>query len=144
MFSDWKLIAVFAPILFVLYQALSKILPKDTSVFLVNAYASLIGALFMFIIFFLTSSNKSVAVSGKVLAISLGIGLLISSGNYLIIKAYSLGAPQSLFTALFYPILIILSLLFGLLLWHEKLNVAQIIGVILSITGVILVAYFRK
>lgn len=144
MFSDWKVIAIFTPILFVAYQTLSKTLPKGTSVFLVNAYASLIGAAFMLLIFFLTSSNKSVAVSGRILLTALAIGLLISSGNFLIIKAYSLGASQSIFTSLFYPILIILSLAVGLIIWHERLNPIQILGVVLSVVGVILVGYFRK
>lgn len=144
MLSDWKLIAVFTPLLFVIYQALTKTLPKGTSVFLVNAYASLIGAVFMLLIFFLTSSNKSIAVSGRVMVTALAIGLLISSGNFLIIKAYSLGAPQSIFTSLFYPILIVCSVAVGLIVWHEKLNAIQILGVVLSIVGVVLVGYFRK
>ena len=141
---DWKIIAIFAPTFFVAYQALSKLLPKDISVFLVNAYASLIGAVVMIILHFLFSAQKGFAITSKSLSIALGIGLLISGGNFMIIKAYSLGAPQTLFTAIFYPALIIYATLVGLLIWHEKLYFLQGIGVVLSIVGILMIFYFKK
>lgn len=141
---DWKTIAFTAPILFIAYQALSKLIPSGVSVFLVNAYASLAGAIIMVIVHLATSENKSFSISGKVFLISIAIGTLISLGNYLIIKAYSLGAPQSLFTALFYPLMIIGSLVVGLLIWSEKLNLLQVMGIMLSVLGILLVAYFKK
>ncbi len=56
---DWKILAIATPLLFVTYQTLSKFLPKDVSVFLVNAYASFIGFLIMLALHLLTSSDKS-------------------------------------------------------------------------------------
>ena len=141
---DWKIIAIFAPTFFVAYQALSKLLPKDISAFLVNAYASLIGAVVMLTLHLIFSANKSLGIASKYLYIALGIGLLISGGNFLIIKAYSLGAPQALFTAIFYPALIIYATLVGLLIWHEKLNFFQGLGVALSIIGILMIFYFKK
>jgi drug/metabolite transporter (DMT)-like permease len=141
---DWKILAISVPLLFVSYQALSKLLPKTISIFLVNAYASLIGLVVMLVLHFLLSPNKSLALNPKYLPIVIGIGLLISLGNFGIIKAYNLGAPQSLFSPLFYIALIIYGTLFGLLLWHEHLNLPQILGTILSIIGIIMIVYFKK
>lgn len=144
MLESWKWIAIFTPIVFVIYQTLSKLLPKNTSVFLVTAYASLVGSLVMFAIHLLTSSNKSLQLPSKSLGLAILIGLFIVTGNFLIVKAYTLGAPQSTFTALFYPVLIILGVLFGVVIWHERLNLIQALGIVLSILGVVLISYFRK
>lgn len=141
---DWKILAVIAPLFFVIYQALSKLLPKDTSVFLVNAYAAFIGMLFMMILHFLFSSNKSLELNLKVLPVVIGIGLFISLGNFGIIKAYNLGAPQSLFTVIFYVALIIYGILFGLLIWHERLNPFQGLGILIAIVGLLMTVYFKK
>ncbi len=141
---DWKLLAIFAPLLFVTYQTLSKVLPKDTPIFLVNAYASLIGFLIMILIHFLVDPKKRLILDPKVLPVAIGIGILISLGNFAIIKAYSLGAPQSLFSSIFYVALIIYGVLFGFIIWHEKLNLIQLIGIFLSIAGLLMVTYFRK
>lgn len=141
---DWKILAIATPLLFVTYQTLSKLLPKDVSVFLVNAYASLIGFLIMLVLHLLTSSNKSVILGAKYLPIAFGIGALIGIGNFGIIKAYTLGAPQSLFTILFYITLIIYGIIFGALIWHEKLNIIQIAGMLMAIIGIIITVYFKK
>jgi len=141
---DWRIIAIFAPLFFVAYQALSKLLPRDISAFLVNAYASLIGAAVMIVLHLLFSANKSIVLASKYLWIGLGIGILISLGNFLIIKAYTLGAPQTLFTAIFYPVLIIYAVLVGMLVWHEKLNLGQGVGIVLSILGIVAIFYFKK
>ncbi len=141
---DWKTLAIIAPIFFVIYQALSKLLPKGTSVFLVNAYAAFIGMLFMLILHFLFSSNKSLELNLKVLPVVIGIGLFISLGNFGIIKAYNSGAPQSLFTSIFYVALIIYGILFGLFIWHERLNPVQGLGILIAIVGLLMTVYFKK
>jgi len=141
---DWKLLAVIAPLFFVSYQTLSKFLPKDVPVFLVNAYVSLMGALVMFILHLLFSSNKSLTLNMKYLPLALAIGMLISIGNFVIIKAYSLGAPQSSFTAIYNPLYIVFGIIFGLIIWHEKLNAMQIVGAALSILGILLIVWFKK
>jgi drug/metabolite transporter (DMT)-like permease len=141
---NWQVYAILTPLLFVLYQALSKTLPKGTSSFLVNAYASLVGAAIMFCLFLLTSQRKSPALHGKTLLTAIGIGALISLGNYGIIKAYSLGASQSLFTSIFYVTLIIYGVIFGLLIWHEKLHAIQVLGLCMAVIGIFIAAYFRK
>jgi drug/metabolite transporter (DMT)-like permease len=140
----WQILAMTAPAFFVAYQALAKLLPKDTSVFLVNAYASLIGALIMIGLHFLLSSNKSVDIGWRTVLLALGMGALISIGNFLIIKAFTAGAPQSIFTSIFNPLYVLYAVAVGLLIWHEKLNLPQAGGIALSILGIILVAYFRK
>ena len=141
---DWKLFAVFTPLFFAAYQALSKTLPKGTSVFLVNAYASLIGAVIMLTLHLLTSSNKSLALNGRTIPLAIAIGALISFGNYGIIKAYSLGAPQSLFTPIFYIALILYGVAFGILFFGEKLNPLQAVGMLLGIAGLVMAVYFRR
>lgn len=141
----WKLLAFLAPVFFVSYQAVSKLLPKGTSVFLVNAWASVVGALIMFLIHFATSPNKSLSFgNSRTLLLVIIIGVLISLGNYTIIKAYSLGAAQSVFTSIFNPLYILYGVGVGLLIWHEKLNLMQGFGILLSIIGLILVVYFKK
>lgn len=140
---DWKILAVTVPLFFVVYQTLSKLLPKDVSIFLINAYASLVGFLIMLILHLLTSSDKSLILGMKYLPIAVGIGALIGIGNYGIIKAYTLGAPQSLFTILFYVALIIYGVLFGFIIWHEKLNIFQIIGMLMALGGIFIVVYFK-
>ncbi|MEK7059896.1 MAG: EamA family transporter [Patescibacteria group bacterium] len=141
---DWKPLALFTPLFFVLYQTISKTLPKDVSIFLVNAYALFVGFLFMLTLHLLTERDKSLALGTKNLAAILGIGLFISLGNYGVIKAYSLGAPQAIFTALFYVALIIYGVIFGLLFWHERLNAVQMLGIVISIIGLFMATYFRK
>ncbi len=141
----WLPLAFIAPLLFAVYQALSKLLPKGTSVYLVNAYASLIGLLLMLALYFVTSHGaKSVRLSPKALYLAIGIGLLISLGNYGIIKAFSLGAPQSQFSAIMYPTLITYALIIGLIAFHEKLHIVQLLGIVLAGTGLFLIVYFRK
>jgi drug/metabolite transporter (DMT)-like permease len=140
---DWKPLALSVPIFFVTYQALSKTLPKDISIFLVNAYASVVGVLVMLALHFLTSSSKP-GPHGKYIWTAIGIGALISLGNFGIIKAFSLGAPQSSFSVIFYTALIVYSVLVGLLVWHESLKPIQIFGMALALVGIFLTAYFRK
>lgn len=141
---DWKIVAIITPLAFASYQSLSKLLPKTTSVFLVNAYASLIGLVFMLSLHFLLSPNKSLALSSKTIPIVIGIGIFISLGNFGIIKAFNLGAPQSIFSLIFYVILIVYGMLFGLLIWHEQLNLPQILGALMSIAGILTIVYFKK
>ncbi len=140
----WQILAIGLPLLFVTYQSISKLLPSEVSPFLINAYASAIGFFVMLIMYLITSPQKSVALNQKTLWLAVGIGLLISLGNAGIIKAYGLGAPQSLFTSIFYPLLIVYALVFGLLFWHEKLNIYQMLGAALSIIGVLLIVYFKR
>lgn len=68
---NWRLQAFTVPTFFVSYQALAKLLPKGTSVFLVNAYASLIGFAFMLLLHFATQSDKSIQLSSKNLLLAL-------------------------------------------------------------------------
>lgn len=140
--NTWQLLAVFTPVLFVTYQTFSKFLPKDAPIFLVNAIASFVGFLVMLGFHFAVSSK--IAISPKAIQLSVVIGLLISVGNFLIIKAYALGAPQSVFTSLFYPFLIIYGVMYGFVLWHERFHGIQFVGLVCIGVGVILVSYFRK
>jgi drug/metabolite transporter (DMT)-like permease len=144
MLESWKIIALFTPLFFVTYQTLAKFFPKNISVFLVNAYASLVGFFIMLLLHLLFSTNKSLALNSKTMFIAIGAGIFISTGNFFLIKAYTAGAPQSLFAAILYSLLIIYSLAYGLVIWHEKLSFIQIFGVLLSMAGVFLIAYFRK
>jgi len=140
----WQILAIGVPLLFVIYQSISKLLPSEVSPFLINAYASAIGFFVMLVMYLITSPQKSIALNTKTLWLALGIGFLVSVGNAGVIKAYGLGAPQSLFTSIFYPLLIVYALAFGLLFWHEKLNIYQMLGAALSIIGVLLIVYFKR
>lgn len=141
---DWRALAFTVPLLFVTYQGLSKLLPKGTSVFLVNAYASLVGLAIMLTLHLLTQQDKSVRLPTKTLLLALAIGGLISFGNWGIIKAFSLGAPQSTFSLFFYVTLIIYGIIFGLVFWHEHLQPIQALGMVLALAGVFLTVYFKK
>ena len=141
---DWKILAVTVPLLFASYQSLSKLLPKTTSIFLVNAYASLIGVIFMFLLHFFLSPNKSLTISSKTVPIVIGIGILISLGNFGIIKTLSMGAPQSLFSVVFYITLLLYGVMFGLIFWKESMNLPQICGMLLAVTGIVIIYYFKK
>lgn len=138
----WKLIAALAPLSFVGFQALSKALPKSLSPFFVNGIASLVGAVFMFTAYLATKETTALSeISNRSWSFIVGIGLLISFGNYLVIKAFNLGADQSTFTAIFNPAYIIFGLLAGWLIWQEKLTVMQLSGTGLAVVGIILIAY---
>jgi drug/metabolite transporter (DMT)-like permease len=141
---DWKILAIITPFTFVIFQTISKTLPKGAPTFLINAYASLVGVLFMLLLWLLTSNKKSVALSGKYLSIAAAMGILISLGNYGIIKAYSSGAPQSIFTPVFYVLLICYGIIFGFIFWHEHLNAPQVCGVLIALVGIFITIYFRK
>lgn len=139
---DWKILAIFTPVLFVTYQSISKLLPKGAPIFLVNAVASLIGAIIMYALH--RATHSAGVIDTKTFPLVIFIGILISFGNFLIIKAYSLGAPQGGFTSIFYPLLIVYGIIFGLIFWNEKLNMYQSLGIALSIIGIFLTVYFRK
>ncbi len=141
---DWKILAVTVPLFFVSYQALSKLLPKTISPLLVNAYAALVGLVLMLTLYLLSSPNKSLRLPGKYLGITVGIGILISLGNFGVIKIFSLGAPQSSFSPLFYITLIVYGVLVGAIVWHEKINMLQITGIILACAGIFMATYFKK
>ena len=140
---SWIPFAILVPLMFVIYQGVSKLLPNNISVFLVNAYASLVGAIIMFIIYFTTSSNKSIYLNSKNLTLAILIGIFIVFGNFFIIKVYSLGAPQSLFSTIVYTLLVVFGTIAGVLVWQEKINIWQFVGILLSIAGIILVFYFK-
>jgi drug/metabolite transporter (DMT)-like permease len=141
--STWQFLAVFTPVLFVTYQTISKFLPKDAPIFLINAIASFVGALVMLLFHFFFSARAQ-TINPKTIPLIIAIGLLISVGNFLIIKAYSLGAPQSSFTALFYPLLIVYGALYGYILWQERFSGIQGIGFLLIGVGLVLVSFFKK
>ena len=140
----WQFLAITVPLLFVIYQSFSKLLPKDLSVFLVSAYASLMGFFVMLLMHLLLSNNKSIVLSLKYLPLVLGIGALIAIGNAGIIKAYWLGAPQSAFTSLYYPLLIVYGVLFGILFFGEKLNWYQVVGLLLIFIGLVAINHFKS
>ena len=140
---NWIIFAALAPLMFVIYQGISKLLPDNISVFLVNAYASLVGAIIMFVIYFTTSNDKSLYLNSKNFTLAVLIGIFIVFGNFFIIKAYSLGAPQSLFSTIVYTLLVVFGTIAGVLVWQEKINIWQFVGILLSIAGIILVFYFK-
>ncbi len=141
---DWKMLALIAPLFIATYQALSKFLPKNTSIYLISAYSSFIGMIFMLGLHLLLSKNKGLILNPKTISLVLGIGLLISLANFSFIKAFTLGAPQSIFSLISYVALIIYGILFGVLLFHEKLSMPQIFGAILSIVGILIIVYYKK
>ena len=140
---DWKLIAISTPVLFVSFQSLVRLVPKGTSLLLVNAYAAATGAVIMLLLHLLTQTDKSLVLNGKSLALSLGIGALIGAGNFGVFKALSLGAPQSTFTPLFYIALILYGIIFGLVFFKEGFNLMQLVGTIVAIAGVVMIFYFK-
>ena len=141
--QNWKLAAAIIPLFFVAYQTLSKTLPKGTSVILVTTYASFISAFFILIVHLLTSQNKSLSLTMHSFLLAIAIGILISIGNFLIIRTFSLNAPQTGFYAIFNALYVIYGVVIGLILWHEKLNGIQMIGILFSIMGIVMVAYFK-
>ncbi len=141
---DWKILAVTTPLFFVSYQTLTKLLPKDISPFLVNFYAALVGAVCMFLLHISLSPNSSFSVQTKTIPIVLGIGTLIALGNLGIIKAYSMGASQSLFTPIFYVSLILYGILFGWVIWQERMHPMQVLGIAIAVGGLLISVYFRK
>ena len=141
---DWKIFAIVTPLTFVIYQSIAKLLPKTVSIFLVNAYAFFVGAIVMFLLHIFLSPNKSITLTSRSFIMAVGIGILLSLGNFGIIKSLSLGAPQSLFSVIFYITLLIYGVIFGLIIWKEYLNLPQIFGMILSVIGIAIVFYFKK
>jgi len=141
---NWPILAVIAPLCFTIYQSLIKLLPPGISIFLVNAYAFLIGSFIMLSIHLLAVNNKTLSLSFKSFYLTLGIGILVTFGNFLIIKCFVLGASQSIFAIIFNTLYIIYGILFGILFWQEKLNFYQIGGILLTIIGIIIVFHFKK
>ncbi|HSW47572.1 MAG TPA: EamA family transporter [Candidatus Saccharimonadales bacterium] len=141
---DWKIFAILSPFFFVTYQSITKFIPKNAPLFLINAYGFFIGSIVMLILHLIFSQNKSLALNSKTLLIGIGIGTLLNLGNLSIIKAYNLGAPQSIFSIVVYALLIILGILFGVLFWHEKLSLPVIFGALLSLAGILVIIYSKK
>jgi len=126
------------------FQSLVRLLPKDTSVFLVNAYAAAVSMIIMITLHLVTQTDKSIHLGSRALMLSLGIGVLIGLGNFGVIKALSLGAPQSMFTPLFYIALIIYGVMFGILFFKDSFNILQSLGLLVAITGIVMIFYFKK
>ncbi len=139
----WIILAILGALMFATYQGFSKLLSKDISIFLVTAYASLAGAIIMIIFHFFTSVNKSLYLNSKNFLLASFIGIIIALGNFFVIKAYSIGALQSTFSSVMYPLVIIFGVLAGVLFWHEKINLWQLLGILLSVVGIVLVFYFK-
>jgi drug/metabolite transporter (DMT)-like permease len=140
--QNWQILTIVAPAFFIAYQALSKLLPKSTSSYLVTAYAMFVGAAVMLVLHFLLSPTKSLSVGPRTMWLSLGIGTLIALGNFTIIKIFNLGATQSAFSSLFNPLYIVYGLTVGVVIWHDRLNIIQLGGVALSIAGIIIISVF--
>jgi drug/metabolite transporter (DMT)-like permease len=141
--GNWQLLTIIAPIFFIAYQALSKLLPKTTSSYLVTAYASLTGAIVMLALHLLLSPTKSLTMGWRTVGLTLSIGTLIALGNFTIIKIFNVGATQSGFSSIFNPLYIVYGLIVGVVVWHEKLNLAQLGGVALAIAGIVVITVFR-
>jgi len=92
----------------------------------------------------LFSSNKSLTLNPKTTFIVIGFGMLLGLGNLSVIKAYNLGAPQSIFSIIAYVALIIFGIIFGIIFFHEKLSIPQMLGALLSIAGLLIIVYSRK
>lgn len=119
-------------------------LPKGTSSFLAGAYALAAAAVLLATLHVLTQDNKSLLLPSKTMVLTLAMGAGIALGNFGIIKALSLGAPQSTFTLLFYISLLVYGIIFGVVLWREKLHLIQVAGIALACTGIFLAVYFKK
>ena len=141
---DWKVLAIITPLTFVVYQGIAKLLPKSISIFLINAYAFFIGAIVMLLLHLFLSPDKSISLSSRSFVLAISIGLLLSLGNWGIIKTLSLGAPQSLFSVIFYITLLIYGVIFGLIIWKETLSLPQIFGAAFSVVGILIIFYFKK
>lgn len=141
---DWKVLAAIMPVFFVIYQAFAKLLPKGTGTFLAGAYALAAASILMATLHLLTAGNKSLQLPSKSILITLGMGAGIALGNFGIIKALSLGAPQTAFTLLYYISLLIYGVIFGVVLWHEKLHLIQVAGIALAIVGIFLAVFFKQ
>jgi drug/metabolite transporter (DMT)-like permease len=141
---NWIIFAAIAPLMLVFFQMLSKLLPQGVSVFLVTAYSALSSAIVMFVAHFIFSSSKSISLTSKSAYLSIVIGVFLALANFFVIKAYSLGAPQASFSAIMYSLLIIYATFAGVLVWHEKVNAMQLLGILMSVAGIILVLYFKN
>ncbi len=141
---DWQIFAVLAPLFFVSYQALAKLLPKNTSVFLVNAYAYVVGAFFMLIAHMLFSQSKSLSLPDKALPLAIGIGALVSIGTLFVIKGYSLGAPSAVFNSIYSTLFIVFGIILGIIFFNEKINFPQVVGAFLSVAGILVMIYFKN
>ena len=141
---DWRILAVVMPVFYVIYQAFAKLLPKGTSSFLAGAYGLAVAAIMLVTLHLLTQGNKSLQLPPKTMLLTLGMGAGIALGNFGIIKALSLGAPQSTLTLVFYISLLVYGIIFGVVLWHEKLQLIQVAGIALACFGIFLAVYFKK
>jgi drug/metabolite transporter (DMT)-like permease len=141
--QNWQILSILAPAFFIAYQALSKLLPKTTSSYLVTAYALLTGAFVMLVLFLVLSPSKSLAMNTRSIWLTLGIGTLIALGNFTILKIFNLGGTQSGFSSLFNPLYIVYGLIVGVVIWHEKFNLPQLVGVAFAIIGIVIITYFR-
>ncbi|MBI4067107.1 EamA family transporter [Candidatus Gottesmanbacteria bacterium] len=141
---SWIILTIISTIFFSFYQALAKLIPKNIPVFLAASYAFFFGSMVLVVIHLLTSANKSILINEKNIPLLIGVGALVSIGNFFLIKAYSVGAPQSGFVAIFNPASVTFGVLLGLILWQEKLTLGQIAGIFFSIIGILLIISFKK
>lgn len=137
-----------APLMFTLMAALcfgasQTLLKKAFSgqpPLLVIGYALLSGAIVMFALHFAISANRAVVLGPWPMLFAVLTGAALALGNFAINRVFASGGTQATFTAIYVPSLLVLGVLAGVILSGETLNLRQILGLAVTVGGVLVYA----
>lgn len=144
---NWKIYCLLAILFFTLHdyllKYLSKLIPPALSSLAINLFAALGIFLLLFkpIAFQMKELHRFTIHQIFFLLIT---GASLGIATVCLMKTFELGAAFSIAVPVVYTSMIILSVILGYLLLNEKIVWQQGIGVILSITGILLIFKYYK
>ncbi len=113
-------------------------LPKGTSTLTVLSYGLALATAILFVLNQIFGSDKSLAIHGKALLLMFCIGTCLAIANFAVLWAFRHGAPQSGFTAVYNPTFLIVGIVIGLVIWHERPTPVQLLGLGVILGGVLI------
>ena len=124
-----------------IYNVSAKSIPTDVNSFVSLFISYVIGAVCSVIMFFLTSENKKMFVEiSKANWTSLVLGIAIVGLEFGYICIYRAGWKISVATLVANISLACVLIIVGILLYKETISARQIIGIVISAIGLILIA----
>lgn len=124
----------------IIYNITTKETPQGANAFLSLSVTYGVAMVATFLIFFFTRKGESVGVAfGKLNWTSYVLGIAIIGLELGYIFAFRNGWQVNMTSIVANIILAISLVVVGLLLYHEKLSITQVIGVVLCLGGLVLV-----
>jgi uncharacterized membrane protein len=128
----------------VLYHTSSKATPDSINPLASIAMSYIVGMVLALVFYFITSPVKSLAVEYRHLnwaAFTLGISVVLMELGYILV--YKAGWDINIASLICNASLAMILIVLGAIFYKESLSVRQLLGVLLCLTGLVLIVYKR-